>query len=78
MHTLNQDLASLVETGKITYETALSKCSDANELNQRGITTVDNYANFGATVAFNFWLGKYARLNLGTHLRTQTQHFINV
>jgi len=35
MHTLNQDLASLVEAGKITYETALSKCSDVNELNQR-------------------------------------------
>lgn len=41
-----------------------------------GITTVDNYANFGVTMAFNFWLGKYARLNLGTHLRTQTQHFV--
>ena len=34
MHTLNQDLASLVESGKITYETAVSKCSDVNELNQ--------------------------------------------
>ena len=34
MHTLNQDLASLVESGKITYETAVLKCSDVNELNQ--------------------------------------------
>ena len=41
-----------------------------------GITTVDNFAKFGVTLAFNFWLGKYARLNLGTHLRTQTQHFV--
>jgi twitching motility protein PilT len=34
MHTLNQDLARLVTEGTITYETALSKCSDAAELNQ--------------------------------------------
>ncbi len=34
MHTLNQDLASLVEADTITYETAVSKCSDVNELNQ--------------------------------------------
>ena len=34
MHTLNQDLAHLVESGVITYETAQEKCSDLNELNQ--------------------------------------------
>ena len=34
MHTLNQDLARLVESGQITYEVAREKCSDANELNQ--------------------------------------------
>ena len=34
MHTLNQDLASLVEQGRITLETALESCSDRNELQQ--------------------------------------------
>lgn len=34
MHTLNQDLARLVQEERITYETARSKCSDASELNQ--------------------------------------------
>jgi twitching motility protein PilT len=34
MHTLNQDLAELVKKGDITYEVALSKCSDAIELQQ--------------------------------------------
>ncbi|MFY9230602.1 MAG: type IV pilus twitching motility protein PilT [Candidatus Nanopelagicales bacterium] len=34
MHTLNQDLARLVEDGQISYETAREKCSDAHELNQ--------------------------------------------
>jgi len=34
MHTLNQDLAELVKNDVITYETALEKCSDVNELNQ--------------------------------------------
>jgi twitching motility protein PilT len=34
MHTLNQDLASLVLEGAITYEMAREKCSDASELNQ--------------------------------------------
>lgn len=34
MHTLNQDLARLVEIGSITYEVAREKCSDANELDQ--------------------------------------------
>ena len=34
MHTLNQNLAELVENGSITYETALSKCSDVSELKQ--------------------------------------------
>jgi hypothetical protein len=41
-----------------------------------GITTVDTYAKLGLTTSMNFWLGKYARLNLGAHLRTQTRHFI--
>src|SRR5690606_15057899 len=30
-----------------------------------GITTVDNFARLGLTAAFNFWMGKYARLNIG-------------
>ena len=34
MHTLNQDLASLVSDGRITYEVAREKCSDASELRQ--------------------------------------------
>ncbi len=34
MHTLNQDLAQLVSSARITYETALSKCSDVAELDQ--------------------------------------------
>ena len=34
MHTLNQDLADLVQHGRITYEQAREKCSDASELNQ--------------------------------------------
>ncbi len=34
MHTLNQDLAQLVQDGTISYETAREKCSDASELNQ--------------------------------------------
>jgi twitching motility protein PilT len=34
MHTLNQDLATLVEKGRITYEVAREKASDLSELNQ--------------------------------------------
>ena len=34
MHTLNQNLAELVESGAITYEMAVEKCSDLSELNQ--------------------------------------------
>jgi len=34
MHTLNQDLAELVQSGRITYETAREKCSDSAELDQ--------------------------------------------
>lgn len=34
MHTLNQDLASLVEQGRITLDTALESCSDRQELQQ--------------------------------------------
>jgi twitching motility protein PilT len=34
MHTLNQDLARLVEGGSITYEAAREKCSDVSELHQ--------------------------------------------
>ena len=34
MHTLNQNLAELVESNEITYETAREKCSDAAELHQ--------------------------------------------
>ena len=34
MHTLNQDLAKLVQDGSINYETAREKCSDLSELNQ--------------------------------------------
>jgi twitching motility protein PilT len=34
MHTLNQDLAELVEANRITYETAREKCSDVAELHQ--------------------------------------------
>ncbi len=34
MHTLNQDLAHLVDEGLVTYETARERCSDASELNQ--------------------------------------------
>jgi Tfp pilus assembly pilus retraction ATPase PilT len=34
MHTLNQDLANLVDQGLITYEMARERCSDASELNQ--------------------------------------------
>jgi twitching motility protein PilT len=34
MHTLNQDLASLVEKGRITYQVAREKASDLSELNQ--------------------------------------------
>ena len=41
-----------------------------------GITTVDTYAKLGLTTSMNFWLGKYARLNIGAHLRTQTRHFL--
>ena len=34
MHTLNQDLAGLVQSGAITYEVAVEKCSDLSELDQ--------------------------------------------
>lgn len=34
MHTLNQNLAQLVQEGTISYEVALEKCSDSSELNQ--------------------------------------------
>ncbi|MDP1876752.1 MAG: type IV pilus twitching motility protein PilT [Actinomycetota bacterium] len=34
MHTLNQNLAELVQAGRVTYETAREKCSDASELDQ--------------------------------------------
>jgi twitching motility protein PilT len=34
MHTLNQNLAELVEAGTITYDVAREKCSDASELHQ--------------------------------------------
>lgn len=34
MHTLNQHLADLVNEGRVDYEQALEKCSDASELNQ--------------------------------------------
>jgi twitching motility protein PilT len=34
MHTLNQDLATLVQEGVISYEMARERCSDASELNQ--------------------------------------------
>ena len=34
MHTLNQDLARLVQDGTITYEIALEKASDVSELHQ--------------------------------------------
>ena len=34
MHTLNQNLADLVQAGTITYEMAREKCSDPSELNQ--------------------------------------------
>lgn len=34
MHTLNQDLARLVQEGAVTYETAREKCSDLSELDQ--------------------------------------------
>ena len=34
MHTLNQDLANLVDDRTISYEVAREKCSDASELNQ--------------------------------------------
>ena len=34
MHTLNQNLADLVQAGAITYEVAREKCSDLSELNQ--------------------------------------------
>jgi twitching motility protein PilT len=34
MHTLNQDLATLVQNGRITYEVAREKASDLAELNQ--------------------------------------------
>jgi twitching motility protein PilT len=34
MHTLNQNLAELVKDDKITYETAIEKCSDLAELQQ--------------------------------------------
>jgi len=34
MHTLNQNLAELVDANQITYETAREKCSDAAELHQ--------------------------------------------
>ena len=34
MHTLNQNLASLVESGSIAYETAREKCTDLTELHQ--------------------------------------------
>ncbi|CAB4930570.1 MAG: PilT/PilU family type 4a pilus ATPase [Actinobacteria bacterium] len=34
MHTLNQNLAELVTSGSISYETAREKCSDVSELHQ--------------------------------------------
>jgi len=34
MHTLNQNLADLVKENRITYDTAVEKCSDLSELQQ--------------------------------------------
>jgi hypothetical protein len=41
-----------------------------------GITTIQDYATFGARAALNFHLGKYARLNLGADMQTDTRHFL--
>jgi hypothetical protein len=41
-----------------------------------GITDVDDFARFGLRAAMNFHLGKYARLNFGADVKTDTQHFL--
>jgi hypothetical protein len=58
------------------YLAAANDASAGNCQAFSGITTVDNFAKLGLTASMNFWLGKYARLNMGAHLRTETRHFI--
>ena len=41
-----------------------------------GITDLQDYATFGLNLALNVHMGKYARMMLGTRLRTDTRHFI--
>ncbi len=41
-----------------------------------GVTDIQDYAVFGMNFAFNFHLGKYARLMLGARFRTNARHFI--
>lgn len=41
-----------------------------------GITDVDDFAIFGARVALDFHFNKFARLSLGTDLKTETQHYL--
>lgn len=41
-----------------------------------GITTIDDYGTFGFNGGLNFHMSKFARLNFGVDLRTDTRHFV--
>lgn len=46
-------------------------CSDFN-----GITDIQDYGTFGLDFALNFHFNKFARMNLGADLNTDTRHFL--
>lgn len=41
-----------------------------------GITTLQDYGTFGLNAALNFHMSKYARLNFGVDMSTDTRHFV--
>jgi hypothetical protein len=41
-----------------------------------GITTIDDYGTFGLNAGLNFHMSKYARLNFGVDMTTDTRHFV--
>jgi hypothetical protein len=41
-----------------------------------GITTIDDYGTFGFNGALNFHMSKFARLNFGVDMTTDTRHFV--
>lgn len=49
----------------------MGTCTDFN-----GITDIQDYGTFGFDLALNFHFSKYARMNLGVDMNTDTRHFL--